>query len=153
MHVQNWSAHANLTNRRQHRIHAKSRSPKTTWLSMLHSSEISYMTEQPGQEGVVAYCWAITHHCYMFACSRYGDIHSPTIPQKSNSSHCVWSNLRRDILVLFLCYNITNYSLTATCMWTEEFLGEKYIVLKWSLKQKFLASNPLRNIWNLNQRT
>lgn len=78
----------------KHGIQGESRSTKSAWFSMLYSSKSSNVTQEPRQEGIVAYCWAITYNCYMLACSCYCYIHPPTITQKPNSPEVVWSNLQ-----------------------------------------------------------
>lgn len=97
-----------LTDWWQHWVHAKSRSTKWTRFGMLHPTKITDMTQESGQEGIVAYCWAVAHNCYMFACSCYGNIHSPTIPKKANSSQSVWPDLkieRKNILHWYMKVN------------------------------------------------
>lgn len=115
-----------LTDWWQHWVHAKSRSTKRTRFGMLHPTKITDMTQESGQEGIVAYCWAVAHNCYMFACSCYGNIHSPTIPKKANSSQSVWPDLKI----------------------------ERKNILHWYMKVQLKLAIMQQNIrWNLNSST
>lgn len=95
MYTKYWKIASESTYRWQHRIHPKSRSTKSTWLCMFHSTRIPDMTQQPCQKRIMTYCWAVTYNCHVFPCSCYCNIHPSTIPQKPNSPQSIWSNLNK----------------------------------------------------------
>ena len=86
----------------QHRICTQSWSSERSRLSMLHSPNMSNMTKEPSQEGIVAYSGTITYYRNMLACSCYCHIHPSAVAQESHCSQRVWSYL----------YKITEENLT-----------------------------------------